>query len=202
MILSLFRTYSENDSMKYVLLLILSVFLFNSCKDQNNKKLEPGNYRGLLGAQDQKEIPFLFEISSATSIKIFNAEEVIEMNDIRYEHDSVYIQAPVFEGTLSAKINSDGSLKGYFTEESMGRVMPFWAVKGNFERFKSVRSDVNVTGEWQVMFSPDSKEDQYASKGIFKQNGTAVTGTFRTNKGDYRFLEGVVDGEPFETVNF
>jgi peroxiredoxin len=44
------------------------------------------------------------------------------------------------------------------------------------------------------VFSPDSEEDKYIAKGVFKQIGNQVTGTFRTTTGDYRYLEGVMDG--------
>ncbi len=38
-------------------------------------------------------------------------------------------------------------------------------------------------------------EDSYFGKGIFTQRGDKVTGTFRTNSSDYRYLEGVMDGD-------
>ena len=46
-------------------------------------------------------------------------------------------------------------------------------------------------------------EDAYPAKGIFFQkDGDVVTGTFRTKTGDYRYLEGVMDGNRLKLSTF
>ena len=51
------------------------------------------------------------------------------------------------------------------------------------------------------MFFPPGK-NPYVAKGIFNQNGNKVTGTFRTTTGDYRYLEGVVEGDSLKISTF
>lgn len=188
--------------MKYFLSSICILLFLSSCSENEKTLLNTGIYKGKLSVLDQKEIPFIFEVTSPNSLSVFNAEEVIEMNDITYRNDSVYIKAAVFEGTISAKIYEDGSLKGYFKEESMNRIVPFSAEKGPANRFETSSANYNIDGVWEVVFSEEIEEDRYESKGIFKQEGDKVTGTFRTNTGDYRYLEGVVDGDVLELSTF
>jgi len=42
----------------------------------------------------------------------------------------------------------------------------------------------------------------YLAKGIFSQQINKVSGTFRTNTGDYRYLEGIVDGDSLRLSTF
>ena len=94
--------------MKSILSLICALLLF-SCQEQKKeeipvaKQLETGSYRASLEVQDNKVLPFVFEVTDAQHIKVFNAEEIIETNEVRYQGDSVFIKMPVFEGYIAAK---------------------------------------------------------------------------------------------------
>ena len=54
----------------------------------------------------------------------------------------------------------------------------------------------DLTGEWNVTMEIET-EDAYPALGDFKQDGNLLTGTFETETGDYRYLEGVVSGDEF-----
>ncbi len=187
--------------MRYFVLLIVAFIIF-ACSKKENKKLERGTYRAELLIQDNQVLPFIFKVDNAQSIKIFNAEEVIEVDEITYKNDSVYIQTPVFEGYIRAKIEN-GVLKGSFIKESLDRIVPFKASK-NSDRFTVSSSEptVSVDGIWETVFSQNLGEDEYIAKGIFKQTGNTVTGTFRTTTGDYRYLEGVMDKDSLKLSTF
>jgi len=189
--------------MKKILFLLL-IICFISCKNQSNSKLlEKGYYRVILEVQDQQELPFIIHVNSRNSLEILNAEEVILVDEIAYENDSIYIQTPVFEGYIVAKITEEGFV-GSFIKESLDRIVPVKAEKNNEERFpiKNEKTSENLEGIWEVVFSENSKEGRYIAKGIFEQNGNQITGTFRTTTGDYRYLEGVVDGQTFKLSTF
>ena len=47
--------------------------------------------------------------------------------------------------------------------------------------------------KWKTTFSPDT-EDEWPAIGLFEKNGEELTGTFLTETGDYRFLEGNMYG--------
>ena len=46
-----------------------------------------------------------------------------------------------------------------------------------------------IDGKWDVTFGVGTPDEEKAV-GEFKQNGEHLTGTFMTETGDYRFLEG------------
>ncbi|WP_370624070.1 hypothetical protein [Tenacibaculum sp. AHE15PA] len=173
-----------------------------SCKKHNNL-LESTTYRASLKVQDNQEIPFTFKVKSSNLIEIYNADEVIIVDEITYKNDSVYIQTPVFEGYIVAKISDDKSLKGYFVKPSLNRSVLFNATTKNTSRFRTTKKPLyNITGNWQTIFSPNKKEDRYIAKGIFSQNKNKVVGTFRTTTGDYRYLEGIVNGDSLKLSTF
>ncbi|RZS93535.1 TlpA disulfide reductase family protein [Aquimarina brevivitae] len=188
--------------------LFLSLFILVAigCKKDTSTKeyaLKSGPWRATLTVQDDQELPFLFEVLEDQSIQIFNAEEVIELQDIVIKKDSVFIKFPVFEGYIAARFLDSSKLTGLFIKEELGRKVPFNAQFGLQDRFEINESpSQNITGGWQTVFSPDHKDERYIAKGIFKQNDNIVTGTFRTTTGDYRYLEGVLNKDELQLSTF
>ena len=188
--------------MKKIIGFAIFVLLLN-CKTQKEKVvLKNGIYRAILEVQDNKELPFIFEVISPTKLNIFNAEEVIAVDEIEYRNDSIFIKAPVFEGYIAATFDGD-NLKGEFIKESLDRIVPFSAQFENRSRFSvESKSTKNASGIWEMVFSKAIAEDEYIAKGIFAQEGNKVTGTIRTTTGDYRYLEGVLDGDELKLSTF
>lgn len=183
------------------LILIFSVLLLFSCKNKSIKTLDKGTYRAILKVQDQQELPFIFKVENDSLITIFNADEQIIVDEITYKNDSVTIKLPAFEGYLVAKINKSGLL-GSFIKPSLDRVVPFKATKNSVRFLSNENANVNITGNWETVFSANSETDSYIAKGIFNQKENKVTGTFRTTTGDYRYLEGIMDGDSLKISTF
>lgn len=187
--------------MKYLLPLVAFLLMLNCQEEKQGLKLKEGIYRGVLELQDNELLPFNFEVKPDSTLIIFNAEERIEINEITYRNDSVFIKFPVFEGVLAAKIEND-DLKGVFVKESVNRVVPFSAEYNNLVRFFAENAtNTNIEGTWETVFS-EGTDDAYIAKGIFYQKNNHVTGTFRTTTGDYRFLDGVLDGDTLKLSAF
>ncbi|GGI57669.1 peroxiredoxin family protein [Winogradskyella haliclonae] len=190
--------------MRYLSLLILALLL-TSCKNEETPKiLKNGTYRAVLEVQDNEELPFLFKVDSPITLKIFNAEEVIDVDEVEYRNDSIFITAPVFEGYFAATFDGD-NLKGEFIKESLDRIVPFTATFNEDVRFsKSPKSPIStsVDGVWEAIFSQGIEGDEYIAKGIFEQIDHFVYGTFRTTTGDYRYLEGIMDGNIMKLSTF
>jgi peroxiredoxin len=185
------------------ILALLTIIFITCCKPDIQKKLQTGTWRAILEVQDNNELPFIFEVESEGHLKIYNAEEVIAVDDIQYRNDSVYIQMPVFPTYIAAKFVNKETLKGSFFDNERNREVPFSATYGIAKRFDTSKSALaNITGNWQTVFSPGIQEDKYIAKGIFNQDGNNVTGTFRTTTGDYRYLEGAIDGNEFKLSTF
>ncbi|MDH7444042.1 peroxiredoxin family protein [Aquimarina sp. 2201CG14-23] len=190
---------------KFITVLLVGLILF-SCKDEKPNKetfLKSGPWKASLLLPDNKELPFLMEVFEDQTLKIFNAEEVIDIDEVRIKGDSVFINFPVFEGYVAAKFEDSLTISGSFIKESLDRVVPFKGSYGEHDRFEIVSKPISdITGNWEAVFSPENPEDRYIAKGIFKQNGNVVTGTFRTTTGDYRYLEGVLNEDKFELSAF
>lgn len=181
----------------------LAVLSLWSCKKEIlkepviiNKELKPGTYRATLKVKDQKELPFVFKVNDPKHITIYNAEEKISIDEVQVKGDSVYITMPVFDAKLTAIIDAIGNLKGYYTKGPKYVKVPFEAIHDLHFRYPTTaKTHQPIAGNWEVTFSPNT-EDSYKAMGVFKDGpDNKITGTFLTETGDYRFLEGVLDGE-------
>ncbi len=185
--------------------LIALIVLILSCDNSKAPILSEGIWLGELEVQDNEILPFNFELKKNDSgqvfIEIYNAAEVIKVEEVTLKNDSIVIKTPVFEGYIAGKF-TETSIQGKFIKESLDRIVPFKAIFGKEERFSAKNNpQVNVSGIWEVEFSPNT-EDSYLGKGIFTQNGNKVAGTFRTATGDYRYLEGIMDGDIMKVSAF
>ena len=187
--------------MKNILVLLLVLVIWNCKEEKQTEYLKVGTYRAVLEVQDGEELPFIFEVESKNKLRIFNADETIVVDEVEYRNDSVYITPPVFEGYIVAKIDGE-YLNGEFVKESLGRKVPFSAGGHDNRRFNHGKPTQDVTGTWETIFSKDVEGNEYIAKGIFKQEDSKVTGTFRTTTGDYRYLEGVMDGDTMKLSTF
>ena len=137
-------------------------------------------------------LPFFFELSE-NQITIINAEERIEIEAIQRKGDSIVIEMPYFDSEIKAKFTSDSTMKGTWLNYSKGKnyQVPFFAsTSGLKNRFNvNLETAMSYFGKWETTFSPDTISAQKAI-GIFQQSGNKITGTFVTETGDYRFLEG------------
>ena len=188
---------------KKVILGIMALAVFG-CKSSSDNALQQGSWLAELELMDGALLPFNFDLNrkdGAYSIKVFNAEEVVEIDDIEIRQDSIYIRMAVFEGYIAGKFNKE-TITGSFIKESLNRIVPFKARYGKAPRFStSLPAAENISGIWQTQFNPDT-EDSYLGKGLFVQQDQIIKGTFRTTTGDYRYLEGVMEGDSMRLSTF
>ena len=151
-------------------------------------------------------LPFNFDVVYDTKdsfhIEILNGEERIVVDDIEFGFDraqgkdTIRIELPVFNTYIRARYEED-AIEGdwYAPDRSRDYSIPFRAYHGKNFRFNLVDPPlVDFSGKWAVTFKP-GKEDAYQAVGDFSQDESGiVTGTFITNTGDYRFLEGRASG--------
>jgi thiol-disulfide isomerase/thioredoxin len=164
------------------------------------KKLREGTYRGVLFLDEsgKTELPFNFEVvykGKRPLIIMRNGEERIVIDEINIRGDSVTFKMPVFDTEFKVLYVRDG-FEGVWINNyrnSMNRLR-FKAEYGESRRFISEQGafDPVFEGKWEVTFSPGSPESSKAI-GVFhhQEQSDLVTGTFLTETGDYRFLEGV-----------
>ncbi len=156
------------------------------------------------------ELPFNFEViyreDSTFYLEIINGEERIKVDDItmgldrRMAKDTITIGFPVFESYIRG-IYAVDVIEGEWVVTNRGEDyrIPFVAKFGYDYRFTPLRKEpvMDISGRWEVTFEADSEEDAYKAIGEFYQEGNDLRGTFRTETGDYRFLQGTVQDNKF-----
>jgi len=150
-------------------------------------------------------LPFNLEVhkSSKTIIlTIHNAEEKINLSVPKQVNDSLQVDFPHFHSFIRFKIKNKDDISGYWYNLNKGNSyrIPFAAVfrKSN-ETCQTETNSSIMSGRWKTRFSPDSKNEEIAI-GVFKSDATdktKLTGTFLTETGDYRFLEGKICKDEF-----
>ncbi len=189
--------------MKNYFLSILSIYLFvfSGCRNMENRHiLQAGTWRGVLHRSDGMGIPFNFVVQDSGEILyIKNGAGRLKVDSIRYEKDSVFIHMPFFNSDFLASFRKDGSLKGQWIKHypDTNRVLGFTAEPHTSYRITPTPRPAayNVTGRWRATFFSPGTGDSSRAVGEFQQKDNALTGTFLTKYGDYRYLEGVVSGD-------
>ncbi len=136
-------------------------------------------------------------------LEIINGKEIIKLKDVRLENDSLIARFPVFESELLLKIIDSNTVSGVWANHYKSDDYKL-EVKANFGksfRFQKKAFQNKIARKYQVTFSPNT-ENEYKSIGLFKQEEGKVTGTFATETGDYRHLEGVVSDDSLYLSTF
>ncbi|MFA1771507.1 peroxiredoxin family protein [Rufibacter glacialis] len=169
-------------------------------------ELPEGAWRGILQVSNQP-MPFNFTVSTQEGKKVaylLNADEKILIDEISFSQDSVRLQMHIFDAALIAKVDGD-KLNGRWErkDQAVPYSLPFTAEKGKTARFSEnpAKPALDVSGKWEVLFTQEDGKT-YPAIGEFQQQGNALTGTFLTATGDYRYLQGQVDGDQLKLSAF
>jgi thiol-disulfide isomerase/thioredoxin len=189
------------------LLSITLIILLGSC-DKPSRDLKPGIWRAALITESGAEIPFNFQLTDSASkfhIEIINGDNRLRVDEVEQRGDSVFIKLPFFDSELKGVL-SDDKIEGVWIKHLADRevTMSFYAVHNVTWRIKEKTEKplYNIDGKWETKFVNPQTKDSSLAIGVFKQQGAKVTGTFITKTGDYRFLEGVLDGENLTLSTF
>jgi hypothetical protein len=155
----------------------------------------------------EDELPFLFEVvykNDRPVVELINGEERITLDEVSIgknkttAEDTFFINIPVFDSHLRGILKA-GILQGEWVVRSRANyTVPFAAHFGQKDRFLVLPETpiTNLSGTWACSFGIDQKK-QYLAIGEFRQNDSHLTGTFRTETGDHRYLEGLISGNKF-----
>ena len=205
----------------FTIVLFTVVYSLGCIKVTNSfSMLPPGIWRGVLfldeGTQkvaenasfDEKskaELPFNFEViydnPDSMHILIRNGEERIKLTDIDFgldratARDTLDIHFPIFDSYIDAKYEEDAIAGRWIVNSKVNYQIPFEARYSKPYRFFELNDppSADISGKWKVQFEVETESPEDAI-GIFNQNGNELTGTFLTETGDYRYLEGTVSG--------
>lgn len=164
-----------------------------------------GIWRGVLSLNPKKqiELPFNFEIKNLKGKRqliIHNAQEQITVDQLSFKKDSFNFKMPLFDTEFRTKLSGDSILTGVWINHTKkeNNTIAFTAKAGDSRRFPyaAQKSNSFYEGRWEVTFSPDNQDSSKAI-GMFTHTneGAYVYGTFLTETGDYRYLDGMMHND-------
>jgi thiol-disulfide isomerase/thioredoxin len=173
-----------------------------SFRIENRFENAPILYSAHLLREDGVKLPFQFykEANANPTLRIVNANEEIEVK-AQSMGDSLIYEMPVFNSRFHMKLQG-GIFSGRWINNDADPAydlalvaVPDTAI-WNFDANK----DVNLTGRWKVQIIRNEKVS--VAIGVFEQVGSKLFGTFLTQSGDYRALQGRVNGNDFYLAGF
>ena len=179
---------------------------------QKEKKTLPDAVK--LEEASEGELPFLFEVKYLTDttfeIDIINGDERIKVDAADIKHgrnrqtgkDTLRIDFPVFGSYIKA-LYQERVIDGEWIIPAKGLTYKFNAHYAQNHRFTTLAKPpkADLTGKWDCNFDLAS-DKPYKAVGELRQNGNILRGTFRTETGDYRYLDGEVQADKFYLSTF
>ena len=191
--------------MKNILVIFLAFLAFACATPPKSEVDFSGNWHAYLDISPDR-IPFglTLEKRDGKLIAILqNDTELLEFKEVITTGDSMKIVLDTFDAEINAKINSEGGIEGTFHRNYQDEYkLNLFAVRNADTRFPvSAPPSVDFGGVWETTFIGNDGST-YKAIGDFHQEGNQLVGTFITNTGDYRFLEGNVSGSEFWLSTF
>jgi len=173
---------------------IVSFFIVTNCFSiERNKKFKSGIWHADLIISENHTIPFNFLVNYKSKIiTVFNADEQIELKTLELNGNNFSVSFPIFNSKIIGKINSKKHLEGFWYNYSKGDdyKIPFVSNYKDDKRFNQpISNSEKFTGKWEVTFDYDNEKEK--AIGLFDYKNNSIYGTFLTETGDYRFLEGI-----------
>ena len=195
--------------MKKIVLFIAMMPGIYSCYAQRAAVIANGVWRGVLQRNDGVGIVFNFKVTDTAGRKlvyIMNAGNRLAVDNMDQKGDSVIIRLPFFDSEFRVRRAGDNELTGRWVKHLADRdvVIPFTARRNENYRLIITHKAItaNISGRWSAAFRDTVTGKTSSLVGVFEQNGNHLTGSFLTRSGDYRFLEGVVDGDSLKISGF
>ncbi|WP_170853766.1 peroxiredoxin family protein [Lishizhenia tianjinensis] len=157
-----------------------------------------GYWHSELSINDSTSIPFTLitekKPNNELCIKVKNASEIICLKALEPKNDTLVYAFQDFNSKLYITKDGKDALKGYWQnlQRSEDYILPFNASYIGKTLESSDASITSIEGKWKTVFNYTSTTP-YPALGVFNHMaGSAnVAGTFLTETGDYRFLDGV-----------
>lgn len=140
---------------------------------------------------------------------LFNGKEKIVLDHIKYDKKSGRLMIPLqtYENSLELEVSDKNTLTGHHIRLNKDPQIKsqVFAIHGDSTRFAKIEkmSDptVDLNGRWEVTLV---EEDDKKFPGIivFEQKGKNLNGSILTSTGDYRYFEGYITGNTFETASY
>jgi thiol-disulfide isomerase/thioredoxin/archaellum component FlaF (FlaF/FlaG flagellin family) len=184
-------------------LLVLTLFSCNQEQKQQilqESKVENGAWKFSFLTQ-KTEIPIRISIED-DSLFIHNSNEIISFS-FEINNDSFFVAIPNYDSHIEGVIQSKTLLKGIYVKDYVDDYsIPFIAERTEENVFEIGNSSHStIKSKYATTFVFDNQKTSPAIA-LFTQNGNNVVGSFAKETGDYRYLEGVIDGNMLKLSTF
>ena len=167
---------------------------------------KPQPWRMFFDIGNGNVIPVNFDLlNTVDGIELMfkQGSENIKMKAVKTDSNYV-VEIPVFQAYLTFTLKEE-EMKGNFHNLDKGDdyLIPFLASKLPYSavvRSIAHNDGEDFSGKWEAYFGEG--EDKSAAIGMFDRLGDDLVGTFATETGDYRFLQGKVFGNEFSLSTF
>lgn len=153
-------------------------------------------------------VPFLLELEPQRRgwlATLIRGKERVEIRDIKVAKGTWIIPLDTYQNYLEFTSISPTVIRGAFVKP--GRVpaerIPLEGRHGAFRRFEGAvkKSSVNLSGKWALELV-SSAGDKTQAVLLLDQSGSSLQASIMTPTGDYGYIDGVVDGDEFQTAAF
>ena len=150
-------------------------------------------------------IPFNFEVkypngTESPEVTFRNGSDRATLTATR-RNDSLFIPMFGFDITLKMAAGEE-HMTGELEKHYSGRSYPFDAIFGVPRYIRNQElEEAYVAPRWAMTIN-EGRDNAYPAVGLFEQMGKRVSGTIMTLTSDYRFFEGIAEGNTIELSNF
>jgi thiol-disulfide isomerase/thioredoxin len=186
----------------YITLLCILLPLFSIAKP-----IKTGSWLLEFQIKKDKVLPvnLLIEHSKkAYTFFFINGEEKIEAKEYAIKGDSLFLKMPLFNSIFKLEIKNKKSISGNWHNYAKGPdyKIPVTLTAKITERFdKKNAATFSAVGKWKILFNYNDNHP-WDGLGVFKTTEGITTGTFMTETGDYRFLQGNICGNKLQVSCF
>jgi len=190
--------------MKHIFLLLIALTLNSSFSAAKDRSLKSGTWRTEFKLSNKSILPFIIEYNKKTnSIVLINASERISLKNVQIVGNKISVKFPIFNSEIKGTIISKKRIEGFWHNYSKGKdyKIPFISICNSKSRFDKLQTNSKqFEGKWEVTFDYNNGKEK--AIGIFENKNGSMHGTFLTETGDFRFLEGVSNGDSLELSCF
>jgi len=140
--------------------------------------------------------------TSSATLTLSNHSEKIVIDDVILRNDSVIVQMPYFNSVMKLRIESPHMMSGHWNKlDKKDYSIPLNAEQGPTYRFTNTKSNHSIAKRYKVQFEVGT-EDEYPAILVIENNEGKLNGTFLTETGDYRYLEGNIMNDQLHLSTF
>jgi thiol-disulfide isomerase/thioredoxin len=183
---------------------VLFIFLFSGFSFARGVLPKAGMWRLELTYPHGK-IPFLIEFEPGKrqwNAVLINGKEQIILDEIKATDKKWIIPLGTYSTTLELNFLSRTDVKGEFIAPGKPPV-PVIGSFGGYRRFPRPKKDPSITlsGKWSTVLV-DDQGGKTEAIALFEQTGQTLNATILTPSGDYRYMDGYVEGDEFKVAGF